>query len=1046
MSRETIRRGALAVCLALLLVVSSAPPSIAGTPVIANTEPSRGFTDEDTEVILTGDGFETGARVGLLDGGPYAVGWVNTDKQEGVAVSGNYAYLAGGGALKIIDVSDPASPFPVGTAYLPGWGWAKGVAVSGDYAYVGMIFGGFHIVDVSDPTQPSVVGSIATPGGYDIALSGNLAYVAVGFDGLWVIDVSDPTLPVFVGNWDTSDRARGVALAGKYAYLAVCSDGLEVIDISDPTSPVLVGFVDTPRYAEELAVHGDHVFVADAHNGLQSIDVSDPTSPVLSGASGAMGRSYDVAIAVPYAFVADSTNVSVIDISDLDTPILVEVVPARQRITKIAVSGGYAYTAEADGFEVFDISHPVPPQPAGSLATVGGARAVTLAGGYAYVAERGLQVVDIGLPTQPTPVGSAYDPRDSYEVAVDGHHAYVVSNTGLTVYDTSNPSNPGFVGVGGTPGRAVDVAVATGSWWIESRAWGSSAVASSQYDDPDWGAIQATGPPDVQGCADVHRAWAPLSDGADPEWLEVLFAEPEPAEGIDIHENHIGGFVYKVELIDTDGLRHTIWTGTDDTPCPGVLSLRWPVTPYDVRGARIHTQVDGWEEIDAVARIGSSRYVERVAFVADHYAGLQVLDVGDLSHPEIVGGAATPQYAMGVAISGSHAFVAAHQDGLAVMDISDVGSPYQVAGVGTSDDAQDVALRGNLAYVATLLGLDVVDISDPRNPIPIGHVSFGTAYEVTVFGDYAYLAGGSKGLRVIDVSDPTRPVWIGNAVTPGWTYDSTVDGEYAYVAAGSGGLQVIRLNPPITDIQVAPLHEIDSTVPTGFTPGPYNVLVTNPGGERGMLRNGYVVCARRPFSGQLLPQYHPDASSVSPDALPWRLVLEGDGQFFEPTPHHEAILALPELPADLETEHRPGDGTGTVVIELRLDPRFDTGTVLLIGDDPGEVDALWNAALGAGGFGLPRYDARSYGDAILHLDRTPWTGTGAPVRYRYDFAEGQLTRALGRASDADLVVEVAATDHSDCETRISVDFAQTRVDLCRDYMEEHPELAALCED
>ncbi|MDI6756244.1 MAG: hypothetical protein QME78_17875 [Thermodesulfobacteriota bacterium] len=53
----------------------------------------------------------------------------------GVAVSGNYAYVADGGSgLRIINISDPATPTEAGFYDTPGY--AMGVAVSGDYAYV----------------------------------------------------------------------------------------------------------------------------------------------------------------------------------------------------------------------------------------------------------------------------------------------------------------------------------------------------------------------------------------------------------------------------------------------------------------------------------------------------------------------------------------------------------------------------------------------------------------------------------------------------------------------------------------------------------------------------------------------------------------------------------------------------------------------------------------------------------------------------------------------------------------------------------------------
>jgi hypothetical protein len=140
----------------------------------------------------------------------------------------------------------------------------------------------------------------------------------------------------------------------------------------------------------------------------------------------------------------------------------------------------------------------------------------------------------------------------------------------------------------------------------EIKQWASSASASSEYDYycPEWCAIQATGEPDTFECDDFPTAWAPLSGSPNPEFLEVFFDKNVYATGIEIYETYIGGFVFQVDLIDMDDNYHTIWSGNDTTACPGVFNLDWPMTTYLVKGARIHTRVEGWEEIDAVQLIG----------------------------------------------------------------------------------------------------------------------------------------------------------------------------------------------------------------------------------------------------------------------------------------------------------------------------------------------------------------------------------------------------------------------------------------------------------
>ncbi len=136
--------------------------------------------------------------------------------------------------------------------------------------------------------------------------------------------------------------------------------------------------------------------------------------------------------------------------------------------------------------------------------------------------------------------------------------------------------------------------------------WASSATASSEYSSWDFGASSAVGAPDVPGCADDGRAWAPLNDGPDPEWLAVRFPIPVNATGVTVYETWIFGFVYQVELLDTAGTYHTIWSGSDTASCATPFSTTFAATEYLVVGARIRTSIDGWEEIDAVELAGTA--------------------------------------------------------------------------------------------------------------------------------------------------------------------------------------------------------------------------------------------------------------------------------------------------------------------------------------------------------------------------------------------------------------------------------------------------------
>jgi len=133
--------------------------------------------------------------------------------------------------------------------------------------------------------------------------------------------------------------------------------------------------------------------------------------------------------------------------------------------------------------------------------------------------------------------------------------------------------------------------------------WAKTARASSEYSASKWSAMQSTGPPDTSTCGDHPTAWAPKSSGAEPEWLEVYFDTPVYARELNIHETYNSGFIYRIDLIDTEGRYHHAWSGKDYTPCPGWFNISLN-TDYKVIGVKIYTQIQGWEEIDAVRLVG----------------------------------------------------------------------------------------------------------------------------------------------------------------------------------------------------------------------------------------------------------------------------------------------------------------------------------------------------------------------------------------------------------------------------------------------------------
>ncbi len=331
-------------------------------PDVTSVLPAAGLEGVNTNINISGGCFQQGATAALY-GGSSVVGSCDTTDARGVYVSGNYAYVADVIRLRVIDVSDPASPFIVGS----GPGLAEDVFVSGDHAYVASGSLGLRVIDVSSPANPSLVGSCDTPNyAKGVCVSGNYAYVADGSSsGLQVIDVSNPASPSIVGSCYTADYAHNVYVSGNYAYLADTYSGLQVIDITNPASPSIVGSCDTAASARGVYVSGNYAYVADHSSGLRVIDVSDPANPSTVGSCGTLGAAWDVHVSGNLAYVAEyspgSSGVRVIDVSNPASPFVVGSWDTENMAFAVYVSGNHVYVADAyAGFKVISKFVPCP--------------------------------------------------------------------------------------------------------------------------------------------------------------------------------------------------------------------------------------------------------------------------------------------------------------------------------------------------------------------------------------------------------------------------------------------------------------------------------------------------------------------------------------------------------------------------------------------------------------------------------------------------------------------------------------------------------------
>jgi len=142
--------------------------------------------------------------------------------------------------------------------------------------------------------------------------------------------------------------------------------------------------------------------------------------------------------------------------------------------------------------------------------------------------------------------------------------------------------------------------------------WAISATANSQLGISENGAIQATNEPNTVSCSDEITAWAAEDTEVGMQWIKLNYIDYVYANGVDIYETNVPGFVTKVVLTDEFGNNNIVWEESDTLTDCGAFAVTFPTTSYRTRTVTVYTDTEStqfdYEEIDAVKLKGYTTY------------------------------------------------------------------------------------------------------------------------------------------------------------------------------------------------------------------------------------------------------------------------------------------------------------------------------------------------------------------------------------------------------------------------------------------------------
>lgn len=377
----------------------------------------------------------------------------------------------------------------------------------------------------------------------------------------------------------------------------------------------------------------------------------------------------------------------------------------------------------------------------------------------------GLQIVDISDPTEPILVSLVYHNGGGQGVFISSSTAYLADGTaGLVIIDVSDPSQPVTMGTYDTPGYARDVFV-DGS--VAYVADGDSGLHIIDVSNP-------VAPTKIYQQDVEHQSMAVAVQD------HIVYIAANFFGGLQIFNVSVPSVPLYMGFYDTPAYAYDVVVQgnlayvADDWGGLLIIDVSNPALPVLVGDNSIN--VDGLFVQDTLI------------YTVELRTGLHVFNAANPANPVEIGSRSGLGYGpTAVVVDETTAYVAAGGNGLHMIDVADPTAPSLPDTYGGSVGASRVSVTGNLACATHGWGdFHVANISDPTDPVHLGTYddTGSSAMDVCASGNLAYVVFGAGGLKIFDLSIPSSPAVVGSFMPEAYMSGVYVQGDYAYVAAG----------------------------------------------------------------------------------------------------------------------------------------------------------------------------------------------------------------------------------------------------------------------
>jgi len=402
-----------------------------------------------------------------------------------------------------------------------------------------------------------------------------------------------------------------------------------------------------------------------------------------------------------------------------------------------------------------------------------------------FTCGNGLEIWSIADPTQPEHV--TVIPRAVGDFSLQDTLLYFVSQDTFWVYSVANPEDPYSLGFCRDSGY---VATSAGSTVVLIQP--HDVLGFVDVTDPSAPVQVGTWPGWARSAAARGSlCCAAFTDVSQPErtWLLTLdIADPANPRQLGRVDSVCGHDIFLVDSLafvsgrnDAYGEMRIVDISDSTNPrrlgtC-GVWNDNWGV----------------WANLDM-----------QKALIATEPSGLALVDIADANAPFVDSCILTADQAVDIWMDGDRAYVANHRAGMRVLDVSDPMRPAEVGGFDSLHGViEAVAARDSFAFTGWWATpyFRSFDVSDPRYPRPAGGGLVQTIPEDMVLHDTLVYLVGRLRFNVVNVARPREPVLVGSCNIQDGVWGLVVQDTLAFVSGVS--LYIVNVADPASPYVVS---------------------------------------------------------------------------------------------------------------------------------------------------------------------------------------------------------------------------------------------------